>query len=202
MGQRVGTPPRRRQEWPLQVGPQQLAAARPVGRPRFTQHRQGLAQRRHGAGHQGGTDRFHPIAPEQLQQLQQPRQVSGGEFGEGQAEAAVDLQVHAGGAEPVPLPVAAGGPAAGRQRLEGGDAAPAVDRHPPAPVGLFRQAQVGQPGVALPIRRGRIVAGGLHGGRLGRENDILVAPVPWLSPTPPPRRRALRHAIRPPRRWP
>ena len=81
----MGPPPRRRQEGTLQVGPQQAAAARSVGGARLAQHPQSLPQGRHGAGHQGGADRLHPIAPEQLQQFLQSRQVGGGEFGEGQA---------------------------------------------------------------------------------------------------------------------
>ena len=56
------------QERALQVGAQQAAAAAAVPLPGGPQHGQGLAQGGHGAGHQGGADRFDAIAPEQLQQ--------------------------------------------------------------------------------------------------------------------------------------
>ena len=56
------------QERALQVGAQQAAAAAAVALPGGLQHGQGLAQGGHGAGHQGGADRFNAIAPEQLQQ--------------------------------------------------------------------------------------------------------------------------------------
>ena len=155
MLQRVGPPPRRRQEGTLQVGPQQAAAAGAMGSTGLAQHSQGLPQGFHGAGHQGGADRLHPIAPEQLQQLLQSGQVGGGELGEGQAQAAVDLQVHPGGAQPVALPVDAGGPAAGEDWVEGGDAALPIDRHPPEPIVQIQLRR----SVAAPVLALRLAAG-------------------------------------------
>ena len=114
----MGAAAGRRQEGALQVGPQQAAAPRLVVGPGLAQHRQCLPQGGHGAGHQGGTDGLHPIAPEKLQQLLQPGLVGGAEFGEGQPQAAIDLQIDPHRAQPVPAPVSAGGGAAGWQRFD------------------------------------------------------------------------------------
>ena len=87
----MGSPPAGLKKRPLQMGTQQLGAPALVLLPGFGQHRQGLAQRGHTAGHQGGTDRLHPIPPEQLEQFQQPGQIGGREFREGQPQPAIDL---------------------------------------------------------------------------------------------------------------
>ncbi len=80
-----------RQEGAFQVGPQQQASPRLMLGPCLPQHLQGHAQLLHAAGHQGGRDRFHPIAPEQLQEFLQLGQVGRGELREGKPQAAVDL---------------------------------------------------------------------------------------------------------------
>jgi hypothetical protein len=71
----VGAAPFVGQEGPFQVGAEQAAAPGLVTPSGFGQHLQGLAQRLHAAGDQGGTDRLHPVTPEPLQQLPQPRQI-------------------------------------------------------------------------------------------------------------------------------
>ena len=96
-----------RQKRPLEVGAEQATAAGLVLHPRLAQHRQGLAQRRDAAGHQGRCDRFHTIGPELLQQLSQLRQIAGGQLRERQSEPAVDLQVNAARADPVARPALA-----------------------------------------------------------------------------------------------
>ena len=122
------------QEGALQVGPQQLAAARPMAGAGFGEHIERLAQGRHAAGDEGGGNGLDPMAPEQLQQLLQTGKVGLLEFGEGQAQAAIDLQIHPPGAEPVAAPVVASRGTARSQGLQVGDATSPIDRHPPAPI--------------------------------------------------------------------
>jgi 5-(carboxyamino)imidazole ribonucleotide mutase len=154
---------------------------------RLLQHRQRLAQRCHGAGHQRRADRLHPIAPEQLQQLQQPRQVAWGQFREGQAQAAVDLQIHRRRTDPVALPVVTGGAAAARNRLHGADAVVAIQGQPPAAVGaMAAAARLGQAHVADPAHR------------LGRRDNASILRRPPLStPAPAPLQAAQPAAVNP-----
>ena len=66
----VGAAPAGLKKGALQMGAQQLGPAGLMPFPGFGEHGERLAQGGHGAGHQGGADRFHPIPPEQLEQLQ------------------------------------------------------------------------------------------------------------------------------------
>ena len=161
----MGAAAGRRQEGALQVGPQQAAASRLVLGPGLAQHRQCLPQGGHGAGHQGGADGLHPIAPEKLEQLLQPGLVGGAEFGEGQPQAAIDLQIDPHRAQPVPAPVIAGGGAAGWQRFDFVYPFVLVEADAPAPLASVALAPVaagrglGQAHVAQPAHRrwGRVV---------------------------------------------
>ena len=166
----MGSAAARLQEWPLQVGPQQPAAAGAVLPARQPQHRQGAAQVCGGAGHQGGADRFHPVGPEGVEQLQQGGQVGLAELGEGQAQTAVDLQIHRRRAEPIAVPVLAAGGTAGRQRLYGGDAGLGVEAKAPEPLPI-RQADVAEPA------HGRAVC---RGGRMSVSPLRSVPPVPTV----------------------
>ena len=153
---RVGTAFAMGEKGALQVCPQQPAAAALVLCARVPQHPQGLAQGGDPAGDQRGTDGFHPIAPEQLQQLQQFGQIAGLQFGEGQSEATVDLQIDAGGTEPVARPVLTGGGAPLGQRLDGGDLL-LGEANAPEPR-LSRQANVAQPAHSMRERNHVILA--------------------------------------------
>ena len=119
--------------------------------PGFREHGERLAQGGHGAGDQGGADRLHPIPPEQLEQLQQPRQIAGAEFREGQPQAAVDLQIHPPWTEPIPLPVDPGGSPPWGNGLDGLNLVGVIQAHPPALLGPMAaafglgQTNVGQP---------------------------------------------------------
>ena len=211
----MGAAAGRRQEGALQVGPQQAAAPRLVVGPGLAQHRQCLPQGGHGAGHQGGTDGLHPIAPEKLQQLLQPGLVGGAEFGEGQPQAAIDLQIDPHRAQPVPVPVLAGSGAARRQRFDLLHPVIPVEADAPAalPLGALPRGAagrgLGQAHVAQPAHRRWgdgdliLVAGspeaccpriGGRGGRMGRN-----ALPPWSLP-PPTLRPPVPAAVRQ-RRW-
>ena len=124
---RMGAAAGLRQKRALQMGAEQAAAAGLVLLPRLVQHRQGLAQRCDAAGHQGWCDRFHSIGPELLQQLPQPGQIAGGQFGEGQSQPAVDLKVNAAGADPVARPALASIAVSIRHGLDGDDHAIAIE---------------------------------------------------------------------------
>jgi len=152
----VGSPFAMGEEGPLQMGPEQAAAAAAVLQACLLQHRQGLAQRGDRAGHEGRTDRFNPVAPEQLQQLQQGREIAGLQFGEGQSQATVDLPVDPGGTQPVPLPVLPGGGAARGHGLDAGD--PLLGQADAPEPWLSRQANVAQPAHSMRERNHVILA--------------------------------------------
>ena len=148
-----------------------------MGCPRLGQHGQGLAQGCNAAGHQGGADRFDTIAPEQLQQSFQLGKIGRRELRKSQAQAAVDLQIHPGRAEPVAVPVVTGGPAIGGQRLHQTDQIVVVKADAPALVGAMAAALgLGQSHIAEPAH-----------GQKGRQTGQCHSPLApaWLpSPLP------------------
>ena len=127
---------------------QQEAAPGLVLPARFSQHSQRLPQRLHTTGHQRRGNRLHPIAPEQIQQLKQTRQLLALQFREGQPQAAIDLQINARWREPIPLPVQAAGAGPNIQRLQCRNAAIVINSQAPAPLrhtDRFGQAQIRVP---------------------------------------------------------
>jgi hypothetical protein len=58
------------------VGTKKLAAIGLVSDTRLSEHSEGSAQGLDAARHKSGTDRFHTIAPELVEELQELRQLS------------------------------------------------------------------------------------------------------------------------------
>jgi hypothetical protein len=70
---RMGTPPCIGKKRTFQVGTQQLAAIGLVSATRLFENGKGSAQGLDAARHNSGTDRFHAIAPELIEELQELR---------------------------------------------------------------------------------------------------------------------------------
>ena len=107
-----------------------------------------MPQGLHTTGHKGGGNRLHPIAPEQIQQLKQSRQLLALQLWKRQPQTAIDLQIDARWREPIPLPVQAAGAGPDLQRLQGRNAAIVINSQAPAPLrhtDWFGQAQIRVP---------------------------------------------------------
>ena len=108
MLQRVCTATGFCQKRTFQVSTQQPAAAGLVQAAGLAQHPQGLSQRFDATGHQRWCNGLHTIGPELIEQFDQAWQIVAGEFGKGQSQPAVDLQIDAPWTYPVSRPGLAG----------------------------------------------------------------------------------------------
>ena len=83
-----------------------------------------------------------------IQQLKQTRQLLTLQFGKGQPQASIDLQINASWREPIPLPVVAAGAGPSGERLKGRNAAIVINSQAPTPLrhtDRFGQAQIRVP---------------------------------------------------------
>jgi 5-(carboxyamino)imidazole ribonucleotide mutase len=90
------------------VGTKQLAAQGLVSGTRLPEHIKGSAQRLNATGHQSGTDRFHAITPELIEELQELRQRSICQLWERQSKSPIDLEVHTHRAKHISTPAFTG----------------------------------------------------------------------------------------------
>jgi hypothetical protein len=90
------------------VGTKQLAAEGLVSGTRLPEHGESLTQGLDTAGHKSGTDRFHAIAPELIEELQELWQRSIGQLWERQSQPPIDLEVYTHRAEHVSAPAFTG----------------------------------------------------------------------------------------------
>ena len=113
------------------MGTKKLAAIGLVSATRLSEHSEGSAQGLDAARHKSGTDRFHAIAPELIEELQELRQLSFCQLWEGQSKAPIDLEVDAHRAEYISAPVFTGHGRSLRHEPQINNAVLLIDLKPP-----------------------------------------------------------------------